>query len=560
MTLAMLLAACGGGESAGDAGADQSDAGATDDTDDTDAEADVPDDGDAQSGGTVVFGADQEPAIVNPFLQEGNLYATSVITTPILLPLLQITPELEYIPLMLADEPIVEEDPFRVTYEVHPDAIWSDGEPISSRDVEFTYERRMDPDVEVVSRDGYNLVSDVELVDDKTITFTFETTYAAWRTLFSDQASVILPAHILEGEDMNEIWRDEIPIASGPFQFDSWNKGVDLTLTRNENFWGEAAHLDRLVFRFLEDSSTQVQQLRGGEVDVLAPQAQIDLIEQVDEIGTVVTDVLSGTQWEKISFVTEDTPVAPLFVREAIAKGIDRAAIVEALIAPIDPDATPLNSLLYPSSAAEYQPNWEDILTYDPEGAVALLEENGCERDTDEVFMCDGERLEIRYATTTGNERRELTFEIIQAQLAEIGIALSADFSEASVLFGTRVWESDYEMAGWALTGRPDPVANASQWGCLDEDRGSGVQNFTLMCEEEATDLMLQANRTADPDERAAMMNEADTLLSETLLSIPMYQSPVITIANENVRGVRTNPTSAGPTWNAGQWYRTDLD
>ena len=554
--LALIVAACGDAtEAPEDAGAEEV---AEEEEAEAEADEEAADEGDPQAGGTVVFGADQEPAIINPFLQEGNLYATSVVTTPILMSLFRITPDLEYEPYLLADEPIVEEDPFRITYELHPDAIWSDGEPITAEDVEFTWERRVDPEVEVVSREGYDLVTDVEIVDDKTITFTFEVAYAPWRTLFSDQSGAILPKHLLEGEDINEVWRDEIPVASGPFVFEEWNQGVDLTLVRNENYWREPANLDRIVFRFLEDSSTQVQQLRGGEVDVLAPQAQIDLIEQVEEIGTVTIDVTSGTQWEKVSFVTEGTPVEPLYVRQAIAKAIDRAAIVEALIAPINPDATPLNSLLYTSSAPEYQPNWEDALAYDPEGAVALLEDNGCERDTDEVFICEGERLEIAYATTTGNERRELTFEIMQAQLADLGIALSADFSEASVLFGTRVWENDYEMAGWALTGRPDPVVSPSQWGCPDEERGTGTQNFTLFCEQEATDLMLEANLTADPDERAALINQADALLAETLLSFPMYESPVITLAGEHVRGVVTNPTSAGPTWNAAQWYRTD--
>ena len=554
--VALVAAACGGStEAPTDAPAEES---VEEEAGDDGQDAAVADDAQPRAGGTVVFGADQEPAIINPFLQEGNLYATSVVTTPVLMSLFRITPELEYEPYLLAGEPIVEEDPFRITYELHPDAAWSDGEPITAQDVEFTWQRRIDPEVEVVSREGYDLVTDVEIVDDKTITFTFEREYAPWRTLFSDQSGVILPKHILEGEDLNQVWRDEIPVASGPFRFEEWNKGVDLTLVRNEDYWGEPAHLDRIVFRFLEDSSTQVQQLRGGEVDVLAPQAQIDLVEQVEEIGTITIDVTSGTQWEKVSFVTEGTPVAPLYVRQAIAKAIDRTAIVEALIAPINPDAAPLNSLLYTSSAPEYQPNWEEALSYDPEGAVALLEDNGCERDTDEVFVCEGERLEIAYATTTGNERRELTFEIMQAQLADIGIALTADFSEASVLFGTRVWENDYEMAGWALTGRPDPVVSPSQWGCPDEERGTGTQNFTLYCEQEATDLMLEANLTSDPEERAALINAADALLAETMLSFPMYESPVITLASEHVRGVRTNPTSAGPTWNAAEWFRTD--
>ncbi len=560
LALALIATACGDG--AGEPAEDPDDA-ATDETEDADdgddgeegdEDADTDDGPQAVEGGTVVFGADQEPAIVNPSIQEGILFATSVVVAPVLYPLWRITPELDYEPLLLDGEPEVQEDPFRVTYTLKEEAVWSDGEPITARDVEFTWERRVDPDVEVANRTGYNLVTETEIVDDKTITFTFEETYAPWRTMFSTIDAVILPAHLLEGEDLNEVWRDEIPVASGPFEFQAWDRGVDLTLVRNENYWGEPANLDRIVFRFLEDSSTQVQQLRGGEVDVLAPQPQIDLVEQIEEMGDVVLEPVAGATWEHLNLNADFPALSPLYVRQAIAKGIDRGALVDALITPIQPDAEPLDSIFYVSNSPDYQPNWSEALAYDPDAALALLEDN-CERGDDDIFVCEGERLSIPYATTSGNERRELTFEVLQSQLGEIGIELTADFSEASVLFGTRLFEKDFGISGWGWTGTPDPFNTQSMWGCEDEDAGTGAQNFSGICSEEATELMLEANRTIDLDERAALFNEADALLSEILIAIPLYQTPTITAANERVQGVQTNPSSIGPAWNAGEWF-----
>ena len=557
LALALVASACGdggGSEGPGDEGealADEQDDAEENDANQDDAEEEPATGG---QGGTVVIGADQEPAILNPSIQEGILYATSVVVAPVLQPLWRVRPDLSFEPLLLDGEPVVEEDPFRVTYKLLDEATWSDGTPITSRDIQFTWERRVDPEVEVANRSGYTEVSGTEIIDDKTITFTFEDVYAPWRTMFTTLDGVILPAHILEGEDLNEVWRDEIPIASGPFIIDEWNRGVDLTLIRNEDYWGDPAPLDRIVFRFLEDSSTQVQQLRGGEVDVLAPQAQIDLVAQLEEIDGVVTRVAAGAQWEHLNLNADFPALAPLHVRQAIAKGIDRTAIVDALIVPIQEDATPLDSIIYVSNAPEYQPNWSEALEYDPAAAVALLEDNGCERGDDDIFVCDGERLSIPYATTSGNERRELTFEVIQSQMAEIGIEFTADFSEASVLFGTRLFEKDFGISGWAYTGTPDPFNSTSQWGCIDEDRGTGAQNFSGLCEEEATEMMLEANRTVDPDERAALFNRADALLAEIMIAMPLYQAPVITAANEDVLGVETNPSSWGPTWNAGEW------
>ena len=558
LALAMVAAACGGTDDTTDDVAEEVTEDDTEESaDDDDADEDAPEAGRVE-GGTVVFGADQEPAILNPSIQEGILFATSVVVAPQLYPLWRITPELDFEPLLLDGEPVVEQDPFRVTYTLLEEAQWSDGTPITARDVEFTWERRVDEDVVVANRTGYNLVTDTEIIDDKTITFTFSEVYAPWRLMFSTIDAVILPAHILDGEDLNEVWRDEIPVASGPFQFDSWNKGVDMTLVRNENYWRESPSLDRIVFRFLEDSSTQVQQLRGGEIDVLAPQPQIDLVEQIEAIADVELNAIAGATWEHMNIQADNPELQPLFVRQAIAKGIDRAALVDALIAPIQPDATPLNSIFYVSNQTEYQDNWADALAYDPVAAEALLTDNGCELGDDGVYVCDGVRLSIPYSTTTGNERRELTFEVLQAQLADIGIELTADFSEAAVLFGTRLFERDFGISGWAWTGTPDPFNTISQWGCEDED-GAGAQNFTGVCSEEATELIREANReVADPDRRTALFNEADALLAELVPVIPLYQVPTITAYNTRVVGVETNPSSVGPTWNTQEWYLTE--
>ena len=130
------------------------------------------------------------------------------MTTPVLSALFRFSPDLEFEPLVLEGEPGVEEDPLRVTYTLHPDAVWSDGEPITAEDVEFTLEQRLNSDVEVVSREGYDRIAEVEIHDERSWTFEFDTEYAPWRRLFSDQSGVILPKHILEGEDLNQVWRE----------------------------------------------------------------------------------------------------------------------------------------------------------------------------------------------------------------------------------------------------------------------------------------------------------------------------------------------------------------
>jgi peptide/nickel transport system substrate-binding protein len=255
--------------------------------------------------GTVVLRADQEPAIINPW------------------------------------------NPFTVTYRLKDEAEWSDGVPITARDIQFTLEVCRNPDFNIAVREGCDKVDMAasEIVDDKTFRMVFTEPYAPWQSLFSAGYGAILPAHELEGKNFNDVWDFEITVSSGPYEFGGWNRGQSMTLVRNDDFWGEPTpSIEQIVVRFVEDSTSQVQALLGGEVDVLASQAQIELVEQVEAIQGVTSEAAAGAVWEffEYNFATDGLGMAGrgeeyAFVRQAIAMGIDRAALVTAADRPDAP-------------------------------------------------------------------------------------------------------------------------------------------------------------------------------------------------------------------------------
>jgi peptide/nickel transport system substrate-binding protein len=178
---------------------------------------------------------------------------------------------------------------------------------------------------------------------------------------------------------------------------------------------------------------------------------------------------------------------------------IDREAIIEQIIAPMNPDAEPLNSIVYVNNQAEYEDHFGDLVAFDPEGAIALLEENGCTRGDDDIFECEGERMEFDFTTIAGNERRELTFEIVQAQFSDIGVQLNSALGEAAVVFADDVLAAgNYDMFEFAWVGSPDPAANVELFRC------DGMQNYTGHCNPEADELLRRPVGEVDPDERAA--------------------------------------------------------
>jgi len=548
LTLSLIAAACGGtddgdGEGVGGEGAGESEL-------------------EPVEGGSLTFGAEQEPAEgLNGELACCTLFWQTVIFNRVLINAYEPNPDFEYEPTeMLAGEAEVQEaDPFQLTFNINPDAVWSDETPITSEDFMFTIETYLDEKNDMASRAGYDQidVENIEMPDDKTIVIPFNEPYAGWKeALFQP----LLPAHALEGENFNKVWTNEIvnpktgePIASGPFQFESYNKGSNLTIVRNENWYGDhLAYLDEIVFQFIPDTSAEIQAARGGEVDAIYPQPQLELVDLTTEEGITI-ESNAGTTWEHIDFQYGNKLLAEDYVRKAIAQGIDRQAIIDQLFADISPDLELLNNLIFMSNAPEYEEHFQDY-GGDPEGAIALLEENGCTREgEDGIFECDGEPLSFGFKSTAGNALRELTFEIVEEQLREVGIEVTPEFGDAAVVFGNQgLTGSKYDLFMFAWVGNPDPS------GSVEIHKCEGGQNFQGYCNEEVSDLLEQSNTTVDPTERASLMNEADALMAEDLPILPMYQKPTFFAFTNRLQNAIDNATQQGPTWNAEDWFLSD--
>ncbi len=513
----------------------------------------------AQSGGSVTYALDAEPTVLNPVTIDGNSTATGHIVVPVLWSLWHITPEGEHVPALLDGEPEVTEDPFSVTYRLRDEATWSDGTPITAEDVAFTVEIKQNPDLPIATIDGYDRITGVEVIDEKTITLTFDGPYPQWRALFAGPDTPILPAHVLDAETFEQAWTDGItgadgePIASGPFVVESWERGQNLILARNDAFWGEPAKLDQVVVKFVPDTGTQVQQLRGGEVDVLYPAAQIGLVDSLADVDAFV-EVVDGPTWEHITFNLAVEPLDRVEVRRGIAHAIDRDALAEVALEGVAEEPTALDALFAAPEDDGSGPF--DRYDYDVDEALASFEAAGCDVSgvaSGGQVTCDGEPLELRYTTTAGDEGRQLVLEVVQAQLAEVGVSVVADVVEPGVMFSPeRLFggpDGAWDLIVFSWSTGLDPLEAAPAWMCETST------NFQSYCSDELDDLVNEAGRVLDEDERAGLVAQAENLLAEELPVLPLYRAPQPTVWRPWVQGVEAHPLAiVGPLWNVQEW------
>jgi peptide/nickel transport system substrate-binding protein len=446
-------------------------------------------------------------------------------------------------------------DTFCVRYHIRPEAAWADGTPVTSTDFVFTYETIADPSNDIAGREGYDLITGYEVVDEKTVLFAFDEIYAPWQTLFS----TVLPAHVLEGQPFGAVWDDAITMGSGPFTFVEWVPEDRIVLARNPDYWGDASgDVQTLDVVFYPDAAAEADALADGEIDVIYPEPYVTLMEDVDSMGGVEWVTGVGPVWEYFGFNQDDARLQSLFIRQAITQGINREAILDAVVRPIAPGAELLGNSIWLNGTVHYEDHFNALFPYDPLAAEGLLQSNGCVEGEDGIYSCDGERLSFSWATTSGNEARDLHFELARADLAAIGIEVTPDFGPTSELLqtanlqgGADVWQT----TNLAWVAQPDPAWGNSRFYCQgDALNGFGELNFLRYCDEEVDVLIRRTDMIIDPAERAATYNQADELWLAAAPMIPMYQRPTLLAWNAEVQGPGDNPSPIGPLWNVGDW------
>ena len=504
----------------------------------------------AAAGGTVILGADQEPKILNPFLTDGNLYWLSVIVGQVFEGSFELNSKGEYVKELITDA-TVSNNPFTITYKLKPGMKWSDGKPITSRDYVSTFSTIMNKSWDITSRAGYEEISRVQTPNATTARVVFKKPYAGWKDLFG----ALIPAHKVAGQNFNNTWANSIDIASGPFMFDRWQKGSQLVLKRNPNYPGTKSKLNQIVFRFIPDTNTQFQAMRGGEVDMIAPQPQLQIADIKKQAGIRVQ---SGPEfaWEHLDFqlgAKGHPALRQPYVRQAIVTGINRGQIASALYKEIAPGLPVLNNAIYKPFQSEYQAHKWQPFGFSQKKAIELLRAKGCtggpatpsSRNQD-IYSCPNVgKLSFTFYSTAGNQLRELAFQIMQRQLKSIGIDLQNRFRTGvfSVL-PTREW--DLFLFTWI--GSPDPG------GSVEIHKCAGDQNDGVYCNQKVTKLLDSSQNEVNPAKRAALLNQADALMAKDLPTLPLFARPGFLISKSSVTNVLKNPTSEGPTWNSELW------
>jgi len=453
----------------------------------------------AESGNTLVVRINGDPKTFNPTISsDDNLYKPAQNFYNRLVKLdasKQIIPD-------LAESWDVSEDGMIITFHLHQDAYWTDGEQVTAEDVAYTFNYvKANPTTYFSSK--MKNVDHVEAVSEFDVAFIMSEPDVSMIARLGWYGTFVLPEHVFNN---GTAWEDNPAstnptVTSGPFKFESYTQGQEIVLVANENYFGGRPQVDTVVFSIISDAETAVQALLNGEIDELTsvPTAYEDALLNNPDIVMALNQYPSPI---RIIFNLKDETLADKAVRTAIAMCIDREDISRKATG----GTMPPEYAMYPSLIA-WASNTEDTApACDLELAEKTLIDAGYTKDADGYYIRD-----LTIDVFSSSAYYADAAKLISANLAKIGVELKINVLEYNAWSQKVGTERNFQLEMQGGFMGPDPSAMRDRIGT---DQGS---NYGFYSNAEVDELLQKAVATGVTEERAAYFKAAQKILADEL-------------------------------------------
>lgn len=579
VALGAVLAGCGGGTSTGAEGAAAT-------TTSSPADPWVP-----GMGGTLTVGIDRAPTGCNPSSAAGDTWANQLVLEPVLPSAFFVGPggTATYDSAVITQAEVVSTTPQTVVYTINPDAVWSDGVPISAADFVYAWRQQRGtgpagagPGDDAATTLGYRRIKSVTGSNHgRTVTVVFKTPFADWKMLFDD----LLPAHVMEqaGWDPGCTTVDpSIDLSGGPYEIGSVDPGHEVTLVRNPRWWEAAPYLDRIVVRTASGAAQLASWLDHHVVQVVQPSSFTPaFLAAVGSRPSVESTSQTSSTFLQLEYSTTSAVTGQLAVREAVSHAVDRQAMVNDVVGPVTTSIVPAASHLYSQSQSAYpfshspsiqqaaqpgssppttsptptpQAPWP--LTADEAAAARELEGVGYVLGpTGRWFGPAGQPLALRVAVDSADGWATQAAQVLVRQLRGEGITVTLEPAPDAKAAGLALAGGQADAALLPFDATPYPSQAIAWYTTLLGAPGvGGSQNWSNFDDPTLDATLVKASKQLNPVDAAPLYTQADTMLWEQMVALPLFAEPMALAWSGFTAGVGPNPNGPGLLWAPETW------
>jgi peptide/nickel transport system substrate-binding protein len=501
--------------------------------------------------GHLRIGSPDEPDGLNPMFAHSD--ATDQVDAFIFAPLFRYDPHGEFVPELATVVPTyanggISRDSKTLVLHMRRGVTWSDGAPLTARDLRFTWRAAIDKRNNTKALNGWDDIASIDVPDPLTAVVHLKRPNADVLGLFGGgggSAYPPLPEHLLgKLPDLNTAAFNNAPISSGPWLLAAWHHGSSLEFAPNPRYWRGAPKLRSISWRVVPNPDTLVAQLATHEIDLVASIGD-DAVARTGRIAGVRLVKHLSANWRRLYFDCGRPMLSDVRVRLAIAEAIDWDRI----------DATVYHGLNVRATSDIPPDSWAAphiaLYPHDVHAAGALLDAAGWKTGADGARARAGQPLRLVVSATNkpGNEQAELQ---MQQDLRAAGVKLDIKNYPASVLFAQNgpLYGGRFDLE-WSIdTNGPDPD-NQGNWSAdFIPPRGA---NTTFLRDPAITALSDAAIRTFDRSKRKTLYQREEERMHALVPAVFFYWETAIAAYNDDLRGYRPAEYITD-NWNSWEW------
>lgn len=504
----------------------------------------------AANNDLLIVGYDREPDTMNRF----STHILEDIQSCVVEGLVTTDEAMRVVPLLAAEIPTLAnggvtlrpDGGMDVVWRLRPGVHWHDGTPFTSADVQFTVAAVNSPEYNPESTDGFDRITSVDTPDSLTAVVHYKEVYAPYQLQFIRGA---LPRHVLQGRNIDRAMDyNRNPLGTGPYRVAEWRTGEYVLLERVEHYWrGDSLpKIRRVLFKFLPNTTTRINQLKSGEVHVVAL-VPWDKARELKDVAGITLHRITGNSYEHVTLNQRSVAAfRDVLVRRALLHAIDRDAIARTILDSLAPVANgPIQPLswAFTDSIRRY--------AFDPVAARRLLDSAGWrDGNRDGMREKDGKALSFTLMTQAGFVIRENVAQALQRMWRDVGVDTRIQLVDGTAI--SSLWfegKFDALLHWWHMPADPE----LATFFAKDRTPPAG-RNINFIEDDSLTTLVYAADRTIDQTKRRALLITAQQRLAELVPELPLYNVTRLDAVPANLRHFKGNPTNTGIFWNIHEW------
>lgn len=470
-------------------------------------------------------------------------------------PLVALTPDGKARPVLLKELPRLKGKTTQI--EILAEAVWGDGTPLTCKDVKATWEIGRHPNVSAPARTEYDNIEDIRIspINPKKCDIVFREP----KTDFHLSLPKPMPAHLemkvfeehkgkAQAYERNSLYVRDVSnpgLYNGPFRVSEQRLGSHVTLVRNEKYFGKKPFFEKLIFKFILNTSTMEANLRSGNVGMISSAGltfdQALAFEKKVKVENLPYAVkfVPASIYSKIALNLDHPILGDLRVRKALVHGLNRAEMAKAFFEGRQQAAlhfaTPLDSW-YTESPAE-------LVIYEPNRRKAgkLLDEAGWKLGSNGIRSKDGKSLALTIVGAADHKLNEVLQTYLQESWKKIGVQVSVKNYPARVLFGEILRQRKFEMGLSSAVNSPDPSMRSMLHSQMipSKDNSFSGMNRPGWKNPQVDQWLDQADAEFDPAKRVALMKKVLKAYTEEVPEIALYYRSNHSVTPKDLKGYR---------------------